>query len=157
MSMTETPYSVISNEENQFSSLDQDYLKALEGKPAYFLPDRISVEPRNITIVSEEGNITLTLSTQICGLPGFCAENAYNACISSSIISCGHCGVGRAYAHLLSSVVLALFIFIGNLIVIIVTKHRYHNKTLNKTDLCRTSLAAADWLIGMTRYMQKRI
>ena len=139
---------VISNDQNQLTSLNQSYIENVERQNGIFLPDRKLIGARNITVITESANVTLSLSSMICGLPGFCAANAYNACINTPIAYCEQCGTGRLSAYLFAAVVLGLCIFIGNLIVILVTKHRYHNQTMNKTDLCRTSLATADLLLG---------
>ena len=130
----------------QLTTINEEKLNLLQ-RPAEFLKDRISVEGKNISLA---GNNSLLITTRACGLPGFCrVHDDYHDCINSTMINCERCGAARASIFLIGTILAGLFILFVNLLVVLVTIHRYRlKKKIEKIHICRTSLAIADFFIG---------
>ena len=123
-----------------------DFRRVQAQQPGSVLPDRIQISGENITIRVDDGDIVLT--TTVCGFPGFCAQNAYNDCLNTTLLNCGKCGGARAALFGFITILLSLMIFGGNAIVLLVANHRRKKHNLAKLDICRSSLATADLLSG---------
>jgi len=114
--------------------------------PGAILPDRESL--KNLIFIFGNKNRSFEVVSTICGLPGFCVPDAYEACSNTSLINCDECGIIRAAVFLFFTLLTGLMIIIGNLMVTAVSIRRYQKHKLDKMDVCKASLSIADFIVG---------
>ena len=96
---------------------------------------------------STNSSITQVLS-RLCTNPGFCSNGVYDDCSHQPLTECERCDLGLASVFIFFVVLLGLAILFGNLIITLVSYHRYKTRKMDKFDICKTSLALADMLTG---------
>ena len=96
---------------------------------------------------STNSSITQFLS-RLCTNPGFCSNGVYDDCSHQPLTECERCDLGLASVFIFFVVLLGLAILFGNLIITLVSYHRYKARKMDKFDICKTSLALADMLTG---------
>ena len=96
---------------------------------------------------STNSSITQVLS-RLCTNPGFCSNGVYDDCSHQPLTECERCDLGLASVFIFFVVLLGLAILLGNLIITLVSYHRYKARKMDKFDICKTSLALADMLTG---------
>ena len=99
-------------------------------------------------IPGQPQNRTPVIIPIICGAIPFCEQPANHLCHITPVRSCNQCSLSKGGVFVFFFVLLALAIVIGNALIICVGWIRYRKKTLNKTDISKSSLAVGDMLIG---------
>ncbi|CAK8676838.1 unnamed protein product [Clavelina lepadiformis] len=110
-----------------------------------FQDDRYCVEVYG----DQKSFISATFESRPCGFPPFCKASAYDSCANITLFHCKSCNMGKAAAFLSFVVCLGIVILFGNILIVAVGYRRYKNRSLQKFDIFRTSLAAADALTGV--------
>ena len=93
-------------------------------------------------------NLT-TQQSRICGLPGFCNQpTIYDTCYKTALRNCSDCNGAAAFGFFVFAVCLGLANLIGNSLILLVGYKRRKNRKESKLDICKNSIAIADFLTG---------
>lgn len=98
------------------------------------------------TLMQTTPNVTKLLPP--CGQPGYCTYQIYNNCKNTILSECEECSVSLGVIMITLIILLGIGIVLGNSLIIYVGYHKCKKGKHDKTDLCKTSLAAADMITG---------
>ncbi|CAK8694181.1 unnamed protein product [Clavelina lepadiformis] len=85
-------------------------------------------------------------------MPGICVgsrDEIYTKCANTKLLDCQECGVARGAVFLFLVVSVGLAVLAGNCLTMVVGIRRCRRNKASKMDICRSSLAIADLLIGL--------